>query len=256
MVAWVWQPHDWLVILIAVYMTIFSGRFTYEAVAANMSLIHGNAITTRVRTIAEMSAASSAASVFALLAGALGSGVMPTHPVVSSVALIIAIAAILLLPVLASKSLNDAVTPLPHIPASPLGGVLQDSLMVVLGAVFLGWVPIFALLHIESANNWWGFFAAYLTCTGGIYVFIMRNNLMHVAHIESSVRQAHVHGEISSETASALSALRKHIEHQNRIGSGAFFVFSLVVGHFKGEDDGLSADGLEPDNWIRATVES
>lgn len=254
MVVWVWQPQNWLLILVAVYLAVFGGRFTYEAVTANMSLIHNKPLDVKVRAIAELGAAASALTVFALVSGALGAPGKPNHPGVAAIALAIAILATLLLPFLASKSLDGLVTPLSHIPATPLGGVLQDSLMVVLGTVFLGWIPIFALIHVQTTNSWVGFLFSYLAATGSAYVFIMRNNVAHVATIEAALRSEQADLGLPPETSSEVSAIRRHCEHQNRIGLGFFVVF-LAVGYNKGDGDAFGGEGLEPDNWVLASME-
>jgi ATP/maltotriose-dependent transcriptional regulator MalT len=64
--------------------------------------------------------------------------------------------------------------------AEPLAGILQDSFVSLLLAVFVGWLPVVVLSHLDDLTSWMAIVLPYAGYLSAAYVYIMRNNVKHV----------------------------------------------------------------------------
>ena len=209
------QPSGYVGILIATFMALIVGLFVGEGIGGNMSSLHNLPLDGPVKMIAVLGGMAAGSTVLWLVGVAYMVRGKPSNMPATIASLVISVAAIQLLPYLAARSLHRSQPRRQFAPAAPLAGVLQDSFVSLLLAVFIGWLPVVVLAHIGDLSSWAAVVLAYAGYLSAAYVYIMRNNVEHVDRAFERARKKASGGKIPEDQRTALEALRSHCRSQN-----------------------------------------
>ncbi|HEV2375916.1 MAG TPA: hypothetical protein VGS19_27585 [Streptosporangiaceae bacterium] len=209
------QPSGFAGMLIGIFMSVIVGLFVAEAITGNMAKLQNMPLDGPVKTIAALAGMAGGSTTLWLVSSASMIRGKPSNLAASIGFLVISVAAILLLPFLAAKSLHRSKPPRQFVPAAPLAGVLQDSFVSLLLAVFVGWLPVLVLARVGDLTSWTAAILAYAGYLSAAYVHIMRTNAEHVERVFDRAQKAAGDGEIPADRRAALEALRTHCRRQN-----------------------------------------
>jgi hypothetical protein len=215
--------------LIATYMALVIGLFIAEGIRGNLSSLHNLPFDGQVKLITVLGGMAAASTVLWLVGLTYSVKHRPSNLVAALIALLISVVAIQLLPYLAAKSLHRDSPPKQFVSAAPLAGVLQDSFISVLLAVFVGWVPVLVLAHLASLDQSGAVVLAYVGYFSAAYVYIMRNNVKHVERTFKTAREKSDNGIIPVDQKSALEGLRRHCQNQNALALIALLPLTLIA---------------------------
>ena len=223
------QPGGLVGTLIAVYIALVIALFVAEGVRGNLSKLHNLPFDGPVKIITVLSGMAAGSTVLWLLDVSYMVEGKPSNLIAAVVSLVISVTAILLLPYLASKSLHRSPPPQQFVPATPLAGVLQDSFVSLLLVVFVGWLPVVVLAHLNDLTSWMAIVLPYAGYLSAAYVYIMRNNVKHVEKAFGRAREEAGDGEIPDDQRTALDGLRKHCQHQNTLALVGLIPLALIA---------------------------
>jgi hypothetical protein len=209
------QPSGSVGILIASFMALIVGLFVAQGISGNMSSLHNLPLDGPVKMIAVLGGMAAGSTILWLVSVAYMVKGKPSNLSATVASLVIGVVAIQLLPYLAARSLHRSQPPRQFVPAAPLAGVLQDSFVSLLLAVFVAWLPVVVLGHIGDLTSWAAVVLAYAGYLSAAYVYIMRNNVGHVERAFDRARKEARGGEIPADWRTALDALRSHCQRQN-----------------------------------------
>jgi hypothetical protein len=209
------QPSGFVGILIGTFMAFIAGLFIAEGISSNMASLHNMPLDGPVKTITVLSGIAGGSTALLLVSSAYMVRGKPSNLSAAIISLAISVAAILLLPFLAAKSLHRSQPPRRFVPAAPLAGVLQDSFVSLLLVIFVGWLPVIVLARVGDLTSWVAVVLAYAGYLSAAYVYIMRNNVGHVERAFARARKDAEDGEIPTARRMALEELRTHCRRQN-----------------------------------------
>jgi uncharacterized membrane protein YdcZ (DUF606 family) len=146
-------------------------------------------------------------------------------------ALAVAAAASVLMPLLAASTLPGAAPPRQYTVATPLASVLQDAFLMTLMAVSVGWLPAFFLTHMRDLTLWSGNVLFYMATLSAAYVYVMRNNIGHVALTDRRMvaEAARQRRAVTVDERRAHTALAAHIRRQNILALVALVPLGVLV---------------------------
>jgi hypothetical protein len=223
------QPVGLVGALITAYIALVIALFIAEGVHGNLSSLHNLPFDGPARIITVLSGMAAGSTVLWLLGVSYMVEGKPSNLIAAVVAVVISVAAILSLPYLASKSLRRRPPPRQFVPAAPLAGILQDSFISLLLVVFVGWLPVVVLAHLDDLTSWMAIVLPYAGYLSAAYVYIMRNNVKHVEKAFSRAKEEAGAGEIPADQQAALDGLRKHCGYQNMLALVALIPLTLVA---------------------------
>lgn len=237
-VLWQLRPGfaGWWGATFAVLPAIVAALFVLESVICNVGLLHNQGLDTPTVTVG-ICACLTAGLTTAWMAGpALHSAHGTTTVGFSLTYLAIGVAASILIPFLAARTLPGSTPQRQQVIGLPLAGVLQDSFVVLVLVISVGWIPGLFFAHIGDLNASWGAVFSYLALLSAAYVWVMKNNVTHVGRERERLRRRYDPQPLPLETQRALAALRRHVLHQNYIAAlalmplGVFVLFNEIPG--------------------------
>jgi hypothetical protein len=223
------KPPEPIPALIAAFMALVVGVFVAEGVVANVARLQRRPVTVDVRVVAAVAGVASGSTILWLIASSLVLDGQPTHVIASLGPLVVAVAAVEVLPYLAARSVQLHQPTKKYVPATPLAGVLQDCFVSLLLAVFVGWLPTLVLVHVHDVTTWISPVLVYSGFLSSAYIYVMGNNVRHVRSEFEKAKRAAGAAPIPADQLMVLQALRTHCRRQNLIGLIALVPLLIVA---------------------------
>ena len=221
--------HDWLLFIVATFLSVVVALFVAEGVISNTTILHNETATREVRGKGVLSGLAVGLTAFVLLDCLLGSRARPSTVPMAICALVMVASSIVALPYLIALSIPQPKAQ--YARAGPVAGVLQDAFMSLLLLVFVGWLPAFLLVHLSNRAPWASIVILFGGSLSSAYVFVMHNNVHHVA-METSMatREAkETNTVLSPERQAVLRALREHCRRQNTLALIALLPLTILA---------------------------
>ncbi|MGA6164151.1 hypothetical protein [Amycolatopsis magusensis] len=229
---------------LSILVSLAAGLFIMEGVVSNMGYLHGSPVDWQVILTAATCALVVGTTAAWVTGPALISEAGATELPFSLAGLVTGSLACISLPWLAARALPGAKPPRMYTLGAPVGGVVQDLIIIVVLFASVAWVPNFLMGHINNLGIWVGQIIPFLLLLSAAFKHFLVINIQYAKRERERIYAlAERSGTVvPAEAECELGRLFKHLRRENIIALAALFPLGLFV--LLNEHHGFNRGGL------------